>query len=526
MQKLRILRINMRVIIVFFMYIGVVWGKNTLIVAVSENIGALNPQGYQGNAMFAQNAVYEGLVRVDKRGKIVPSLATRWEISTDALQYDFTLREGVRFSNGEEFNADAVVKNFESVLKNRARHSWSGLAVALESAQKLAPHKVRLILKKPYSPTLDELAVARPFRFLAPSAMPKDLDLIKHNPQPIGTGAYMLAKSVYGVSDTLVKNPHYWDKDAYNGIYYDEVILKVIYDPSSKIAALKSGQIDMIYGNDQIPLEIFKSMQRGAQFHTYLSPPIYTTNLVINSASPAFKLGNTELERTLRKALGYGIDKQRLIKAVYSGLQDTTDCMFQPSKACEEAHSISASEQEEALAFLRKHFADSRQRGIEILYIGDNPAQKMMAKIIQSDLKAFGVKVHISASEYSIYMNRLLNGAFDIAFRDTWGAPYDPLTILHSMLIPSHIDYAAQQGLPTKPLIDEEIRKLIALNPHIKAFKDTLERIIFMLEDSGVYMPLSNQRNKAIAHKKIKGIDMGVSSYEVPFWEFYEDSKK
>ncbi|WP_334093009.1 ABC transporter substrate-binding protein, partial [Helicobacter typhlonius] len=106
----------MRVIIVFFMYIGVVWGKNTLIVAVSENIGALNPQGYQGNAMFAQNAVYEGLVRVDKRGKIVPSLATMWEISTDALQYDFTLREGVRFSNGEEFNADAVVKNFESVL--------------------------------------------------------------------------------------------------------------------------------------------------------------------------------------------------------------------------------------------------------------------------------------------------------------------------------------------------------------------------------------------------------------------------
>lgn len=82
------------------------------------------------------------------------------------------------------------------------------------------------------------------------------------------------------------------------------------------------------------------------------------------------------------------------------------------------------------------------------------------------------------------------------------------------------------RGLPTKPLIDEEIRKLIALNPHIKAFKDTLERIIFMLEDSGVYMPLSNQRNKAIAHKKIKGIDMGVSSYEVPFWEFYEDSKK
>ena len=57
---------------------GVLWGKNTLIMAVSENIGALNPQGYQGNAMFAQNAIYEGLVRVDKQGKIVPSLALSW----------------------------------------------------------------------------------------------------------------------------------------------------------------------------------------------------------------------------------------------------------------------------------------------------------------------------------------------------------------------------------------------------------------------------------------------------------------
>ncbi|WP_291027979.1 nickel ABC transporter substrate-binding protein [Helicobacter sp.] len=510
---------------IILLCVGVLWGKNTLIMAVSENIGVLNPQGYQGNAMFAQNAVYEGLVRADKNGHIVPSLALSWEISEDALQYDFILREGVRFSNGESFDADSVVLNFRSVLKNRSRHSWSGLAVALESVQKLAPYKVRLRLKEPYSPTLNELAAVRPFRFVAPSAIPADLDMIKHNPKAIGTGAYMLEKSIYGVSDTLVKNPHYWDKK--QRIYYDEVICKVIFDPSAKLAALKSGQIDMIYGDDQIPLEIFKGMQNNPQFKTYLSPPLYSLSLVVNSASPVFKLENSASALILRKALRYAINKQRLIKAVYGGLQEDTDCIFPTSKDCEKEHSTHSIQSQEALAFLRNlvHSVDSplAQKGIEILYIGDNPAHKKMAEIIQNDLNVLGVKVRISASEPTIYHHRLLKGAFDMAFREGWGAPYEPLSELHSMLLPSHIDYAAQLGLSIKPLIDKEIRGVIALNPTSKAFHSTLRNLISMLEESGVYIPLTSQRNKAIAHKKIQGIDMGVLSYEVPFWDFYED---
>ncbi|MCX2716433.1 nickel ABC transporter substrate-binding protein [Helicobacter sp. MIT 21-1697] len=521
----------MRVIVIVFICIGVLWGKNTLIMAVSENIGALNPQGYQGNAMFAQNAIYEGLVRVDKQGKIIPSLALSWHISQDGLSYEFTLREGVKFSNGETFNADAVVLNFQSILKNRARHSWSGLAMAIKDIQKVSEYKVRLLLKHPYSPTLNELSVARPFRFLAPSAMPKDLDLIKHNPKPIGTGAYMLSDSKLGVSDTLLKNPHYWDKEAYNGIYYDEVILKVIFDPNAKLAALKSKQIDMIYGYDQIPLEIFKNMQNDKHFNTYLSPSIYSTSLVINSASPILALSNEKSSQSLRKIIALGIDKAKITQAVYGGLQERADMIFAPtfvhSLGSHNAPKILPYKPKEAKGAIALLLQDSqavllRHRGVEILFSGDNPAHKMMAEILQSEFKTIGIKARLSASEPTIYRNRLVKGAFDMAFSETWGAPYEPLSMLYSMLIPSHIDFAAQAGLSQKPYIDKLIRELIALNPRSQIFYTTLSEVIALLQESGVYIPLTYQRNKAIAHKKIKGIKMGVVSYEVPFWEMYE----
>lgn len=516
---------------------GTLYAKNTLIMAVSSNIGAMNPQGYQGNAMFAQNAIYEGLVSADKKGNIIPHLATSWQISTDGLSYTFTLRKGVRFSNGEVFNADAVLINFESILKNKVRHSWSGLVSHIESVKKLDDYSIKLTLKAPYSPTLNELAVVRPFRFLAPSAFPKDLDLIKHNPKPIGTGAYMLADSKLGISDTLQKNPHYWDAKRYNGIYYDEILLKVIFDPNAKLAALKSGQIDLIYGNDQIPLEIFKSMQNDKKFATYMSLPLSTTSLVFNSSSHNLKLslnGDFTLNQKLRKGLGSMIDKQRLVLAVYGGLQDSAQCLM----SCEyQGKKPLQSDMTDSKAFVFALFNEQnntlnginpaalqnlRQKGIEILFGGDNPAHKMMAEIVQSDLQKAGVKVRLRASEPSMYRNALLKGQFDLAFGETWGAPYEPLSVLYSMLVPGHIDFSAQSGLENKPLLEKALREVIGLNPESKGFRDMLEKVLGMLEESGVYLPLTLQKNKAIAHRKIKGIQMGVVGYEVPFWEMYE----
>ena len=503
--------------------------QNILRVAITQNVGALNPQGYNTNAMFAQNMVYEGLVRLDKNGVLSPSLAISWEISNDGKVYVFTLREGVEFSNGESFNADAVVLNFESILKNKVRHSWCGLIHALDSVKKIDDSHIELHLKYPYAPTLYELSLIRPFRFLAPSAFPPDLDLIKHDPKPIGTGPYMLVDSQPGISDSFAKNEHYWDKDRYNGIYFDTIIMRVIFDPNTKLSALKSGQIDLIYGYDIIPIEMFLQIWHDKNLKTYLSEPIFITSLVLNS---------NKLPAYMREAIATAINKQELVRGVYGDMQPCSDWLFvtrdtlpnfQPQSHTQKkqydfiSESCQAPDTKKAKALLTQ--ANPTLQApikLELLYSGDSPAQKMLAQILAYELQSIGIELNLSASEPTIYRNRQLHGNFEISFNDTWGVPYEPLSILYSMLTPSHIDFSAQSGLENVDTIRTLITKLLAQNPHSNNAQTLLKQILSLLSQSHVYIPLTAQRNKAIANKDIKGIQMGVLSYEIPFWEFYK----
>ncbi|MGX2971643.1 ABC transporter substrate-binding protein [Helicobacter sp. T3_23-1059] len=604
--------------------------QKTLNIAYKENVGALNPQGYNKNAMFAQNLLYEGLVRVGKNGEIIPALATSWSVDKDGQIYTFSLREGVRFSNGEEFNADAVVLNFTSILQNRARHSWSGLARHIERVEKLDDYGVRLVLNAPYAPTLSELALVRPYRFLAPKAFPPDLDLVKHNPQPIGTGAYMLIESKLGAFDTFAKNPHYWDAQRLQnegGFYYDFVRIKVIFEPTSKMTALRAGQVDMLYGYDEIPTRIFQeAMEQSAQKsmgesqNTAGNPPAIKAYLGGEAFVLSLMLNSTRLDSRLREAIALSIDKPTLINAVYGELASPANCIFlytdfipspvaraglergydslksslQPSKDSVAIHNfcrptqcevsknggnichtealqkaevsqisnnrdflLATQTQNDNANIARKinapnsefkpkstnltpaQYSQNLQKAREILatlgytqanpltleiaFAGDKPSQKMLSQILQSQLKHANIALSLRALEPSMLQNRKKNGEFDIVFNESWGAPYEPLSMLVSYTTPTgHGDFIAQSGLENKNEIDALILRVVA-EPNAQKAQILSHKALDLLLQSGVYIPLAIERNKAIARSQIKGVE-GVSglSYEIPVWEFWE----
>lgn len=120
---------------------------NTLNFAVSKNVGELNPHLYSPNEMFAQDMVYEGLVKFENGGKISPWLAKSWSVSDDGKIYTFELRRDVVFSNGEKFNAAAVKANFDAVLANRKRHEWLELARLIDGCEIAGEFEVKLSLK-------------------------------------------------------------------------------------------------------------------------------------------------------------------------------------------------------------------------------------------------------------------------------------------------------------------------------------------------------------------------------------------
>ena len=89
--------------------------KKTLTISWNQDVGFLNPHAYLPDQFITQGMVYEGLVNYGENGEILPSLAESWDISEDGKTYTFHLRKGVKFSDGSDFNAANVEKNFNSI---------------------------------------------------------------------------------------------------------------------------------------------------------------------------------------------------------------------------------------------------------------------------------------------------------------------------------------------------------------------------------------------------------------------------
>ena len=180
----------------------------------NTNAGPLNPHQTSPNQMYAQAMLYEPLVRYGEGGVIQPWLAKRWERSDDGKRYRFFLREDVRFSNGDTFDAEAVKLNFEQVLANIEKHNWLELINQMDHIEVVDKFVVDLHMKTAYYPTLQELTLVRPVRFMAPSAFPDEGHTGQGIKASIGTGPWVRTESVLGVKDVFERNPHYWGEKA------------------------------------------------------------------------------------------------------------------------------------------------------------------------------------------------------------------------------------------------------------------------------------------------------------------------
>lgn len=285
------------------------------------NVGPLNPHLYTPNQMFAQSMVYEPLVKYQADGSVIPWLAKSWTHSEDGKTWTFTLRDDVKFSNGEPFDAEAAAENFRAVLDNRQRHAWLELANQIVDVKALNKTELQITLKSAYYPFLQELALPRPFRFIAPSQF-KNHETMNGIKAPIGTGPWILQESKLNQYDVFVRNENYWgEKPAIKKITFN-----VIPDPTTRAVAFETGDIDLLYGNEGLlPLDTFARFSQNPAYHTQLSQPIETVMLALNTA----KAPTNEL--AVREALNYAVNKKSLIDNALYGTQQVADTLFAPS---------------------------------------------------------------------------------------------------------------------------------------------------------------------------------------------------
>lgn len=275
-------------------------GKD-LTIAVSQNFVTLDPQD-SNNTMdnTVQKTIMEGLVAFDEEMNIVPKLATDYKVNKDATEFTFTLREGVKFHDGEDFNAEAVKANFERISDKKNNLKRYTLFASIDKIEVLDDYKVKIILKEPFASMMNN--------FAHPAALmqsPKSLasgDNIAR--KPVGTGPYVFES--WDSSDIIKvkKNADYWgDAPAANSITFKPVV-----ENGSRTAMLQTGEADFAY---PIPTEQIDALKK-ANVDVVSSDSIVMNYLSMNVAKKPFD------NPKVREAISYAINKDNLVKVVYS----------------------------------------------------------------------------------------------------------------------------------------------------------------------------------------------------------------
>lgn len=259
---------------------------------MSTDDGAAIPQALLYN-------VYEGLVRLDDSGKIVPLLAEKWETSSDLKTYTFTLRKGVTFSDGTPFTAADAVFSIERVQQDWKPAVKAGMDVVAK-AEAVDDSTLKVTLKKPSQSWLYAMTT----RIGAMYSRTGVSDLAT---KPIGTGPYTVQSYQTNVKLVLERNPSYWGTAA----PLKTVTFSYFQDATALNNALLGGTIDVI-STVQAPDTLDQFSDAGK----YKIIEGTTTAEVLLS----FNNGKAPLnDKAVRQAITYAIDRKALVDTVWAG---------------------------------------------------------------------------------------------------------------------------------------------------------------------------------------------------------------
>ncbi|MFP3663581.1 nickel ABC transporter substrate-binding protein [Priestia sp. SIMBA_032] len=492
---------------------------NMLTIAWPRDVGEMNPHVYNPSQLFAQSMVYEPLVSYQAGGKIKPNLAKSWEISEDGKVYTFHLREGVKFSDRTDFNAEIVKKNFDTILNNEELHSWLGFITKIAQTEVVDKNTFKLTLTEPYYPTIQELAVVRPVRFLGEAGFPKDGDTSKGIVKPVGTGPWILEKYKADEYAIYKRNENYWGEIP----KVEKIKVKVIPDAETRVLAFEKGDLDMIYGEGVVSLDTFKQLKSTGKYETRVSEPIATRQLVMNTKTEQLS------DERVRQALHYGFNKEALVKGVTSGLEEKADHILPTNLPYTKDIDVKLVKYnvEKAKALLDKagwklpkgktvREKDGKLLEIDLMYDSAESIQKAMAETLQSEWAAIGVKLNIEGVELPDQVQRFKDNKFDINFYSNFGAPYDPHTFLN---IVSSKGYGFNEAISAYPNKDELIKQMakVPQTTDEKERQQLYSSILKSIQDQGAIIPISYMKKTAIYQKNVTNFNFPANRDENPF---------
>lgn len=288
------------------------------------------PDRGAGGYQFTGYTLYDPLVAwemdvADRPGKLVPGLATEWKVDDlDKKKWRFTLRKGVKFHDGSEFNADAVIWNLDKVLNDKAAHFDKRQSAqvrtrlpSVASYAKIDDGTIEITTKE-----VDSFFPYQMLWFLVSSPaqyekVGKDWD--KFASSPSGTGPFKLGKLVPRELAELIKNNDYWDRKRLPKA--NKIVLIPMPEALTRTNAMLSGQVDLI--ETPAPDAVPQLKSAGIKIVDNVTPHVWNYHLSVLPGSPW-----TDIR--LRKALNLAIDRDAVV-GLMNGLAKPAKGQVDPS---------------------------------------------------------------------------------------------------------------------------------------------------------------------------------------------------
>lgn len=383
-----------------------------------------------GESIKVTQNIFETLLEFSEQDTSVKAgLAKEWEVSEDGLTYTFKLQEGVKFHDGTDFNAEAVVKNFErwSAGAKDAFYYYNSMFRAedqdlITSVEATDEKTVVITLARPQAPFLKNIAMAA-FGIASPTAFEENPDAFGDN--PVGTGPFKFVEWKRNHSITVEKNAEYWQEGLPK---LDKIIFRSIPDNSARLNALTTGEIDLADGINPSDAQQIKD---NADLQLIERPSMNIGYLGLTATRAPFD------NKLVRQAVNYAIDKQALVDAFYEGYANVAVNPMPPSVS---GYNDEVTGYEYNPEKAKELLAEAGYDGKEIeLWAMPVPRPYMpdgqkIAEAIQKNLADVGIPAKIVTFEWATYLDKASKGEADAFLLGWTGDNGDADNFLYALL--------------------------------------------------------------------------------------------
>jgi peptide/nickel transport system substrate-binding protein len=346
-------------------------------------------------SLFILVNIYDTLLRTTKDGLgVEPGLATKWESSADGLTWTFTIRDGLKFSDGTPVKGQDFVTSLKQVSQGE-KSAWKSNYKAIKDIQAPDDKTVKITLSQPHAPILSELAMF--CAAILPAQMATDSDKEGFDPTKTkGTGPYMLNGWKKGDPLILTRNPNYWKGTP----SLDTVTIEYVPDDNTRILKLQGGEADVI---DFVPLSQIATLSQ--------QPNLKVQPFVIQQ----FDVIGINIEKKplddvmIRQAMNYALDKDAIIKTVYFGQAKFMNSPIPPGTYYDKTlpgYPFNLDKAKQLMA------ASSSPSGFTLDYpiaSGNNVSQQV-ATIAKDQWSKIGITVNIQSQEKSVFRTNYREG--------------------------------------------------------------------------------------------------------------------